>query len=226
MCAHSVFFSFFPHSGLSRGLAGRHNSCNPAYEAPGFKSARPLGIIHTKKNKKKQIGRHARPRRALATALLHTGADTCKTGSSAGKRAGAKSDPVRRRSNHAWMEGQAGMRKRAKTRSGAGGCTPQTAHQAGTLRQDPNTATSCAKGTDGPGQLQGRAGTGQHKPWQQQRGYDWLEIQIQVAMEGSPTVRNHSHSHSHTMFPFHWLFFGFMRIVLLNERVISTRCLL
>ena len=53
------------------------------------------------KNNNKKVGHHARPRRASATAPLHTGADTCKTGSGAGKRAGAKSDPVRRRSNHA-----------------------------------------------------------------------------------------------------------------------------
>ena len=60
----------------------------------------------------KQIGHHARPRRAPATAPLRTGADTCKTGSGAGKRSGAKSDPVRRRSNHACTEDQAGRRKR------------------------------------------------------------------------------------------------------------------
>ena len=54
----------------------------------------------------------------------------------------------------------------------AGGCTPQTTHRTGTLRQDPNTATSCAKVTYRPGQLQGRAGTGQHKPRQHQKGYD------------------------------------------------------
>ena len=56
---------------------------------------------------------------------------------------------------------QAGERVPTETRSGAGGCTLQTAHLAGTLRQNPNTATSCAKETYGPGQLQGRAGTGQ-----------------------------------------------------------------
>ena len=65
--------------------------------------------------KKKKIGHHARPRRPSATAPLRTGADTCKTGSGAGKRAGAKSDPVHRRSNHAWMEDQAGKRKCANT---------------------------------------------------------------------------------------------------------------
>ena len=68
-----------------------------------------------KTNKKKQIGHHARHRRASATAPLRTGADTCKTGSGAGKRAGAKSDPVRRRSNHAWTEDQAGKRRCANT---------------------------------------------------------------------------------------------------------------
>ena len=65
------------------------------------------------KTKKKQIGHHARPRRASATAPLRTGADTCKTGSGAGKHAGARSDPVRRRSSHAWKEDQAGKRKGA-----------------------------------------------------------------------------------------------------------------
>ena len=64
---------------------------------------------------KKQIGHHARPRRASTTVPLRTGADTCKTGSGAGKRSGAKADSVRRRSNHAWMEDQAGQRKRANT---------------------------------------------------------------------------------------------------------------
>ena len=44
---------------------------------------------------------HARPRQASAAAPLRTGADMCKTGSAAGKRSGAKSDPVRRRRNHA-----------------------------------------------------------------------------------------------------------------------------
>ena len=51
------------------------------------------------KNEKKQIGHHARPRRASATAPLRTGADTCKTGSGAGKHAGAKSDPIPRRTH-------------------------------------------------------------------------------------------------------------------------------
>ena len=42
---------------------------------------------------------------------LRTGADTCKTGSGARKCSPAKSNPVRRRSNHAWTEDQAGKRK-------------------------------------------------------------------------------------------------------------------
>ena len=69
-------------------------------------------IVHGKKN---QIGHHARPRRASATvtAPLRTGADTCKTGSGAGKRSKAKSDPACRRSNHAWTEDHAGGQKRA-----------------------------------------------------------------------------------------------------------------
>ena len=49
-------------------------------------------------------------------------------------KTGAKSDPVRRQSNHAWTEDQAGKRKRTNIGVvGAGGCTPQARHQAGTL---------------------------------------------------------------------------------------------
>ena len=71
--------------------------------------------VNGKKKKKKKIGHHARPRRPSATAPLRTGADTCIAGSGARKRAGTKSDPVRRRSNHAWTEDQAGKRKCANT---------------------------------------------------------------------------------------------------------------
>ena len=71
-------------------------------------------MIAKTNNQKKNIGRHARQRWASATAPQHTGADTCQTGSGAGKRFGAKSDPGRRRSNHAWTEDQEGRRKRAK----------------------------------------------------------------------------------------------------------------
>ena len=78
------------------------------------------------KKKKKQIGHHARPRRASATAPLRAAADMCKTGSGAGKRSGAKADPVRRRSSHAWTEDQAGMRKRANI-DAAGGWRVHTA---------------------------------------------------------------------------------------------------
>ena len=69
----------------------------------------------TLKIKNKQIGHHARPRRASATAPLRTGADICKTGSAAGRCAGAKSNTARRRSNHARTEDQAGREKRANT---------------------------------------------------------------------------------------------------------------
>ena len=82
------------HSGV------RHGSC-------------PSSPLDPMRLNKKQTGHHDRPRRASATATLRTGADMCKTGSGAGKRSGAKSDPVRRRSNHEWMEDQAGKRKRA-----------------------------------------------------------------------------------------------------------------
>ena len=71
--------------------------------------------VCVKKKNTKQIGHHARPRRASATAPLRTGADTCKTGSAAGKCAGAKSNIARRRSNHARTEDQAGREKRANT---------------------------------------------------------------------------------------------------------------
>ena len=63
-------------------------------------------INRKEKEIEEQGGHHARPRRASATAPLRTGADTCKTGSGSGKRSGAKSEPVRRRSNHEWMEGR------------------------------------------------------------------------------------------------------------------------
>ena len=46
--------------------------------------------------------------------------DTCKTGSGAGKLSGAKSDPVRMQSNHAWTEDQAGKQKRANIDAVAG----------------------------------------------------------------------------------------------------------
>ena len=49
-----------------------------------------------------------------------TGADTYKTESGAGKRAEAKPDLVRRRSNHAWMADQAGKRKCANTDAAGG----------------------------------------------------------------------------------------------------------
>ena len=82
-----------------------------AHQVPGGHISRRLDITHhagnmqqhlrtsrnllpgTYQKKKKQIGHHARPRRASATAPLRTGADTCRTGSGAGKRCGAKSDP-------------------------------------------------------------------------------------------------------------------------------------
>ena len=72
-------------------------------------------VSRSLKNNNDKERHHDRPRRASATAPPRTGADTCKTESGAGKRSGAKSDPVRRRSNHAWTEGQAGKRKYANT---------------------------------------------------------------------------------------------------------------
>ena len=138
--------------------------------------------------KYKKIGHHARPRRASASAPLRTGADMCKTGSGPGKGAGAKSNTGRRRSNHARTEDQVGRESvPTQTRPGAGGCTPQSTPQEGTLQQDPNTSASCAKGTYSPGQLQGRAGTGQHKPWQQQRGHAWTETPPATPPPRGPT---------------------------------------
>ena len=66
---------------------------------------------------------------------LRTGADTCKTGLGAGKRAGAKSDLVRRRSNHAWTEDEAGRQKRANI-DAVGGWHVHTADDTPTT-QDP-----------------------------------------------------------------------------------------
>ena len=63
-----------------------------------------------KKNKKKQVGHHARNRSDITP---DPGADMCKTGSGAGKCAGAKSNTVWRR--HAQTEDQAGREKRANT---------------------------------------------------------------------------------------------------------------
>ena len=117
--------------------------------------------------KKKQIGHHARPRRESATTPLLTRA---KQDQAQAKGPGQnRTRSVGGATTHARRNRQASESVPTQTRSGAGGCTLQTRHQAGPLRQDPNTETSCAKGTYGPGQLQGRAGTGQHGPWQQQR---------------------------------------------------------
>ena len=80
----------------------------------------PITCGYKKENKKKRIGHHARPRRASATAPRRTGADMCKTRSAAGKCARAKSNTVRRRSNHAQTEDQAGREKRANTDASGG----------------------------------------------------------------------------------------------------------
>ena len=68
----------------------------------------------------KQIGHHARPRRASAAGARW------QTGSGAGKCAGAKSNTVRRRSNHARTEDQAGREQRANI-DAAGGRRVHTA---------------------------------------------------------------------------------------------------
>ena len=67
----------------------------------------------TSTGERKQIGHHARPWRAPPTASQRTGTDKCKRGSGAGKRAGAKAETVRWRSNHARVEDQAGRQKGA-----------------------------------------------------------------------------------------------------------------
>ena len=134
-----------------------------------------------------QIGHHARPRRASATAPLRTGADMCKTGSGAGSGAEATTEQDRRRSNTSGRRTeQEGEWVPTLTRTRAGGCTPQMTHQAGTPRQVPNTATLCAQGGDGPERQQGRGGTGQDRPWQQQRGRDWKEMP-----PAAPSVHGH-----------------------------------
>ena len=145
---------------------------------------------------KKQIGHHARPRGSSATAPLHTGTDTWKTGSGARKRSGAKSDPVHRRSNHAQMEDQAGRRKRANI-DAVGGWRVYTAD--GTPSRNAatrsKTVTSGAKGTYGQGQLLDRAGMGQNKPWQQKRGCDWPETPQATAPPRSPTQNTTGRGH-------------------------------
>ena len=98
-------------TGTTRAHSGRNMSAHACM--PNSSATSQGSSIATKK--KFLIGHHARSRRASATVPLCTGADTCKTGSGARKRSGGESDPVRRRSNHAWTEDQAGGRKRAST---------------------------------------------------------------------------------------------------------------
>ena len=152
--------------------------CRRRLRTPCIVFAVNLGCGHDYK-KRKQIGHHARPRRHRPQRPYAQGRTRAKQDQAQASAPG----PNRIRSvggatTHGRRTRQAGESVPPQTRSGAGGCTPQTTHQAGTLRQDPNTATSCAKGTYGPGQLQGRAGTGQHKPWQQQRAYGWTETPL------------------------------------------------
>ena len=73
-----------------------------------------------KTKKKRQIGHHAKPKRASATVPLHTGADMCKTGVGARSSAGADKEPDRRRSNHEWTDDRAGRRRLANTDSDGG----------------------------------------------------------------------------------------------------------
>ena len=125
VCGHYVYIR--PSANVLSCIANRapHLRCTPrdpiCTEHPSVRRLHlpprsDLAQARLNKNKnKKQIGHHARPRRASATAPLRTGADICKTGSAAGKCAGAKSNTARRRSNHTRTEDQAGREKRANT---------------------------------------------------------------------------------------------------------------
>ena len=98
------------------------------------------------------------------------------TGSGAGRLAGAKTErSVGGATTGGWRtkQLQEGESMPPQTGPGAGGCSPQTTHQSGTPQQDTNTATPCTKGSEGPRQQQGRAGTGLDNACQQQRGHDW-----------------------------------------------------
>ena len=80
----------------------------------------------------------------------------CNTGAGAGSCAAAKTGPDRVRSNHkSTTIKQEGEGSPTVTRTGEGGCTPQMKYSAGMPRQEPNTATSYAKGGDGQGRQQG-----------------------------------------------------------------------
>ena len=83
----------------------------------GFHKFTVVFCKHCIKNKTKkiQIGHHTIPSGVSATAPLRTEVDMCRTGEGAGKRAEAKSEPVRRRSNHARTEDRALKRKCANT---------------------------------------------------------------------------------------------------------------
>ena len=103
--------------------------------------------VSEKKARQIKVGHHTRPRRASATAPLRTGVDMCKTGPGSGSSAGENAEPNRRRNNHEWMDDLAyeGKGLQVRTRKDAAGYTPQTTHQAGMPRQEPDIAASCAK---------------------------------------------------------------------------------
>ena len=67
-----------------------------------------------------EIGHHAKPKRASATAPLRTGADTCSTGADARSSTGAYKEADRRQSNHERTDDQAGRRRLANTDSDGG----------------------------------------------------------------------------------------------------------
>ena len=84
----------------------------------------------TKKTHKKTDQTSRQTQAGIGHSPLRTGADMCTTGSGAGKCSGAKSNTVRRRSNHARTEDQAGREKRATS-----GTTQNMAHAKATTYQ-------------------------------------------------------------------------------------------
>ena len=104
-------------------------------------SAPVTTVKHRETNQ--QIEHHARPRLASATAPLRTGPKRAKQKQARAVAAGQKQC---RTAGVATMSGQRTKQESegspTLTRMGAGKCTPQITYQAGTPRQEPNTATS------------------------------------------------------------------------------------
>ena len=87
-------------------LASNTDSQQPVrFKACNLKHAH----IQSMGGKTTQIGLHARPRWAAATAPLHTGADTCRTGPGAGNAPGqSQTRSVGGATTHGWRTRQAG----------------------------------------------------------------------------------------------------------------------